>query len=151
MTRPAKIAIRTRLKSRGGAADVIVTSFNDAAIAEFHRLDPRVGLAPGLNAMTAYFLTGVRPMPGTVALQIPVRYDGLDVATPESIARAHADGYAVHVWFSGTAPENAAAYNTLIDACADGIMAAWPSVLEYILNERHIARPGTRGRNACGR
>ena len=39
--------------------------------------------------MTAYFLTGVRPIDGTVALQIPVRYQGLAIATPEFIARAH--------------------------------------------------------------
>ena len=57
--------------------------------------------------MTAYFLTGVRPIDGTVALQIPARYQGLAIATPEFIARAHTDGYAVHVWFSGTAPEDA--------------------------------------------
>lgn len=140
-----------RLLNRTGRTDVIVTSFDDAAVAEFHRLAPQVPLAPGLAAMTAYFFTGVRPIAGTVALQIPVRYQGIDVATPQFIARAHADGYAVHVWFSGTAPENAAAYDTLINACADGIMAAWPGVLEHLLNERHIARPGTPGVDACGR
>jgi glycerophosphoryl diester phosphodiesterase len=137
--------------NRGGRSDVIVTSFNDAALATFHRLAPRISLAPGQNELAAYFFTGTRPMDGTRALQIPVRFNGLPVATPEFIARAHADGYAVHVWFSGSAPEDAAAYNTLIDACADGIMAAWPSVLERLLDERHIARPGTPGVDPCGR
>jgi len=135
--------------NRTGRTDVIVTSFNDDALAEFHRLAPRIALAPGQNELLAYFASGTRPMDGTKALQIPVRFNGQPVATPEFIARAHADGYAVHVWFSGTAPEDEAAYNTLIDACADGIMAAWPSVLENLLDQRHIARPGTPGIDPC--
>ena len=137
--------------NRAGRTDVIVTSFNDTALATFHRLAPRFSLAPGQNELLAYFSSGTRPMEGTKALQIPVRFNGIPVATPEFIARAHADGYAVHVWFSGTAPEDETAYNTLIDACADGIMAAWPAVLERLLDERHIARPGTPGVDPCGR
>lgn len=135
--------------NRAGRSDVIVTSFNDTALATFHRLAPRIALAPGQNELSAYFFSGTRPMDGTKALQIPVRFNGLPVATPEFIARAHADGYAVHVWFSGTAPEDEAAYDTLIDACADGVMAAWPAVLERLLDERHIARPGTPGIDPC--
>jgi glycerophosphoryl diester phosphodiesterase len=131
--------------------DVIVTSFNDQALATFHQLAPRIALAPGMAGLSAYFFSGTRPIDGTVALQIPVRFNGIPIATKEFIARAHADGYAVHVWFSGSAPEDGAAYNTLIDACADGIMAAWPAVLERILDQRHIARPGTRGIDPCGR
>lgn len=135
--------------NRAGRTDVIVTSFNDTALATFHKLAPQIPLAPGQNELAAYFFTGARPIDGTKALQIPVRYNGIPVATPEFIARAHADGYAVHVWFSGTAPEDEAAYNTLIDGCADGIMAAWPAVLERLLDERHIARPGTPGVDPC--
>jgi glycerophosphoryl diester phosphodiesterase len=138
-----------RFLNRTGRTDVIVTSFNDAALATFHRLAPRIPLAPGQNELSAYFFSGTRPIEGTKALQIPVRFNGIPVATPEFVARAHADGYAVHVWFSGTAPEDEAAYNALIDACADGIMAAWPAVLERLLDERHIARPGTRGVDPC--
>ncbi|GFJ96136.1 glycerophosphodiester phosphodiesterase family protein [Phytohabitans rumicis] len=92
------------LTRTGRTKDVIVTSFNDAAIAEFHRLAPRVPLAPGLTGLTNYFLAGVRPIDGTVALQVPMTFQGIPVVTPQFVARAHADGYAVHVWFSGTAP-----------------------------------------------
>jgi len=137
------------LLNRTGRTDVIVTSFNDEAIATFHELAPRIGLAPGLNALVAYFLTGQRPPEGTVAVQIPVQFNGLPVATPEFVARAHADGYAVHVWFSGTAPEDEATYNSLIDRCVDGLMPALPTLLERILDRRHIARPGTPGRHVC--
>jgi glycerophosphoryl diester phosphodiesterase len=111
---------------------------------------PQIPLAPGRDGLAAYFLAGVRPIDGTVALQVPVRFSGVPVATPEFIARAHADGYAVHVWFSGTAPEDETTYNALIDACADGLMSSWPTLLERILDERHIARPGTPGVDPCG-
>lgn len=137
------------LLNRTGRRDVIVTSFNDTALAEFHRLAPRVSLAPGQTALMAYYFTGVKPMAGTVALQIPVRYEGIDVATKDFIARAHADGYAVHVWLSGTAPDDATTYGTLIDACADGIMAGRPTLLERILDRRHIVRPGRPGVDPC--
>ncbi|GAA4452535.1 glycerophosphodiester phosphodiesterase [Phytohabitans houttuyneae] len=138
------------LTKAGRTRDVIVTSFNDAAVAEFHRLAPKVALAPGLQGLTSYFFAGVRPIDGTVALQVPVTYQGVPIATPAFIARAHADGYAVHVWFSGTAPEDEATYNTLIDACADGLMSSWPARMERLLDERGIARPGTPGTDPCG-
>lgn len=137
------------LHHTGRTRDVIVTSFNDAAVAEFHRLAPKVALAPGLQGLTSYFFGGVRPIEGTVALQVPVTYQGVPIATPAFIARAHADGYAVHVWFSGTAPEDDATYNALIDACADGLMSSWPARMERLLDERGIARPGTPGTDPC--
>jgi glycerophosphoryl diester phosphodiesterase len=129
--------------------DIIVVSFNDAALETFHSLAPRVPLAPGLSGLAGYVLTGTRPIEGTVALQVPVTFNGLPIATPEFIARAHADGYAVHVWFSGTASEDEPTYNGLIDACADGLMTALPTLLERILNDRGIARPGTPGTRPC--
>lgn len=136
--------------NRLGRTDVIVTSFNDAAVAAFHARAPEVPLAPGLGGIAAYFLAGVPPIDGTVALQIPVTYQGIAVATPEFIRRAHADGYAVHVWFSGSAPDDEATYNQIIDACADGLMPAYPSLLERILDERGIERPGQPGVDPCG-
>ncbi|WBB70745.1 glycerophosphodiester phosphodiesterase [Micromonospora sp. WMMD812] len=141
--------LATELKQTHRTRNIIVTSFNDLAVAEFHRLAPEVALAPGMTGLTNYFLAGVRPIDGTVALQVPVTFQGLPVATPEFIARAHADGYAVHVWFSGTAPEDEPTYNRLIDACADGLMSSFPTLLERILRQRHIARPGTPGIDPC--
>jgi glycerophosphoryl diester phosphodiesterase len=138
-----------QLLNATGRTDVIVVSANDAALATFHALAPQISLAPGLQGLTAYYFGGVRPIDGTVALQIPVQYSGVRLATPEFIARAHADGYAVHVWFSGTAPDDAATYNSIIDMCADGLMPAYPTLLEHILDERHIVRPGTPGIDPC--
>jgi len=130
-------------------SDIIVTSFNDEAISKFHELAPSIGLAPGQQALINYFSSGTKPIDGTVALQIPVKFNGMPIATKEFITKAHADGYAVHVWFSGTAPENEDAYNTLVDACADGIMAAQPQVLENLLDRRGIVRPGQPGVDPC--
>jgi glycerophosphoryl diester phosphodiesterase len=131
--------------------DIIVVSFHDEAVAEFHKLAPAVGLAPGFSEVLRYLTLRVRPIDGTVALQIPVGYQGVRVATPSFIARAHSDGYAVHVWFSGTAAEDEATYNSLIDACADGLMSSKPALLERVLDQRRAARPGTDGRGVCRR
>jgi glycerophosphoryl diester phosphodiesterase len=137
------------LKQTHRTENMIVTSFNDLAVAEFHRLAPGVALAPGQAGLTNYFLAGVPPIDGTVVIQVPVQFQGIPVATPDFIARAHADGYAVHVWFSGTAPEDEPTYNALIDTCADGLMTSWPTLLERILNQRRIARPGSPGIDPC--
>ncbi|MGH3433770.1 MAG: hypothetical protein ACRDQB_13135, partial [Thermocrispum sp.] len=81
---------------------------------------------------------------------IVTSFNDLAVATPEFVRRAHADGYAVHVWFSGSAPDDEATYNRIIDSCADGLMPAYPSLLERILDERGIERPGRPGVDPCG-
>lgn len=138
-----------KMLDKVGRTDVIVTSFNDAALVDFHALAPQIGLAPGRDALTAYFLGGTRPMAGTVALQVPVESSGITVMSRAFVERAHADGYAVHVWFSGSAPDTAKTYNAMLDMCADGLMPARPSVLERILDRRGIERPGQPGVDPC--
>lgn len=138
-----------KLLNKVGRTDVIVTSFNDAALVDFHARAPQIGLAPGRDALTAYFLGGTLPMQGTVALQVPVSFSGITVMTKEFVARAHADGYAVHVWFSGSAPDTAKTYRSMINMCADGLMPARPSVFERILDKGNIERPGEPGVDPC--
>lgn len=138
-----------RFLNKSGRTDVIVASFKDEALAAFHLQAPQIGLSPGMGALVAYFFAGVRPMEGTVALQVPVSFQGVPVATRAFVERAHRDGYAVHVWFSGTAPDDAATYDAMIDTCADGLMPAKPSLLEAILDERGIERPGEPGVDPC--
>jgi glycerophosphoryl diester phosphodiesterase len=135
--------------NKEGRTDVIVASFNDAALVDFHHRAPQIGLAPGMVSLAAYVLAGVKPMPGTVALQVPVTFQGIQVVTRAFVERAHRDGYAVHVWFSGSAPDDAATYDAIIDTCADGLMPAKPSVLEAVLDERGIERPGVPGVDPC--
>lgn len=121
--------------NQSGRTDVIVASFNDAALLDFHRRAPQIGLAPGLVGMAAYVLLGIKPMPGTVALQVPVRFQGIQVVTPRFVRRAHRDGYAVHVWFSGSTPDDAETYRRIVQTCADGLMPAKPTVLQGVLDQ----------------
>jgi len=133
---------------RAGA--VIVVSFNDAALARFHELAPAFSIAPGLGSVAAYFLASAPPPPGTVAIQIPVQFEGVRVATPEFVQRAHADGYAVHV-FPDHDEESDALYEELLGICVDGIMTAYPTRFERYLDEHGIARPGEPGVDPCAK
>lgn len=142
--------ILARFLNKSGRTDVIVASFKDEALVDFHERAPQIGLSPGMGQLIAYFLTGAKPMEGTVALQVPVKYAGIQVVSKQFVQRAHADGYAVHAWFSGTAPDDAATYGQVVDACVDGLMPAKPSVLEQVLDERGIERPGQPGVDPCG-
>lgn len=134
---------------KSGRTDVIVTSFNDTALAQFHTLAPQISLAPGRQGLLDYYLKGVKPIEGTVALQVPVTYSGFTIMTKAFVAKAHADGYAVHVWFSGSAPDDAATYKAMIATCADGLMVARPTLFEKILDQGGIERPGKPGVSPC--
>jgi glycerophosphoryl diester phosphodiesterase len=131
------------------AHQVIVVSFNDAALARFRELAPAFSIAPGLGSVAAYFLTSAPPPPGTVAIQIPVQFEGVRVATPEFVGRAHADGYAVHV-FPDHDEESDALYEELLAICVDGIMTAYPSRYERYLERENVYGPGRPdGVNPC--
>ena len=136
----------------GGRTDLIVGSFSDVALARFHELAPEVPMSAGQDAMTAYFLAGT-PLPeGVVALQVPITHAGIRVVTRSFVDRAHEDGYAVHAWFSGSAPDDAETYGEIVDTCVDGLMPSRPSVLEDVFTARGIERPtpeGTEPRAEC--
>lgn len=131
-----------------GRTDIIVVSFNDLAVSRFHSLAPDVPVAPGITGILGFVTLGLSPGPGVVALQIPVEYNGIKIATPSVVRRAHQRGYAVHVWMSGQ-QENDALYHELIDMCVDGIMPAFPARLEKVLDDRGIVRPGEPGVDPC--
>lgn len=130
-----------------GRHDVIVVSFNDLAIQRFHRLAPGIGVAPGIAGIVR-FKAGLSPGAGVVALQVPPRFEGVPVASPDFVRDAHARGYAVHVWPSDG--EDDAFYNKHIDMCADGLMPSRPGRLEALLQRRQIVRPGLGGIDPCG-
>ena len=62
-----------------------------------------------------------------MAFQVPITFGGVGVTDAEFVQRAHAQGYAVHVWLSGQreAPD---VYEQLLDWNVDGVMAAEPTV-----------------------
>lgn len=116
--------------------DVIVVSFKQKAVEHFHRLAPKVALAPGIDG-AAQFLAGNSPGEGVVALQVPITYrlDGfrLEITKRENVMDAHKRGYAWQNWFSDEDPDSPVGWNQVIDACVDGIMTASPTALERVL------------------
>ncbi len=118
--------------------NIIVVSFKQEAVDEFHRLAPKIPVAPGVDGMAAFLLFDVLPSQGTIALQPPItyQYPGLglvEVSTSEWIAKAHAAGYAWQNWFSDDDSDSAVDWEKMVDRCSDGIMSAYPVALEAFL------------------
>ena len=76
-------------------------------------------------------MTGVQ----TCALPISF-YGGVEVLTPDVIARAHADGFAVWVWMDDTGTEeNAAFYADLLDRGIDGLLVSKPALAVDVVTD----------------
>ena len=142
-------ALAAFINASGRTDDLIVVSFHDEAVDRFHQLAPRVPIAPGLAKTGAYIQTGAPPGDGYVALQVPPRFAGITVMTPEFVERAHRDGYAVHTWIDSS-DENAAFYDQMFAMCADAIMTAYSDRLEGAMRQRGYLRPGIGGLDPCG-
>jgi glycerophosphoryl diester phosphodiesterase len=132
--------------------DIIVVSFSDALIDEFHAQDDggNVALAPGVNDTTAFALFGTTPDPDVAAFQVPPTQLGIDV--PQLLLQtrhAHELGYAVHVWTNGDQDETDASYRHLYDLGVDGIMSSDPSRLAAFLCANDIPRPD--GKKRCNK
>jgi glycerophosphoryl diester phosphodiesterase len=116
--------------------DIIVASFEQPAIDTFHRLAPKIGVAPGIDGTASFVLSNGSPGPGVAAFQVPITFKFgdqlLTITTPDFVARAHEGGYAVHTWLSNDR-EDDATYRKLLGMCVDGIMAAKPKRLEKVL------------------
>jgi glycerophosphoryl diester phosphodiesterase len=132
--------------------DIIVVSFSDQLIDEFHSRDdpPFVALAPGVSDTTAFALFGTTPDPDVAAFQVPPTQLGIDV--PQLLLQtrhAHELGYAVHVWTNGDQDETDASYRHLYDLGVDGIMSSVPSRLAAFLCANDIPRPD--GKKRCNK
>ena len=120
--------------------DIIVVSFKQPAVDEFHKLAPQVPVAPGVDGMAAFLLFGNSPGTGVVALQPPITYDypglgRIEVSTAAYIAKAHAAGYAWQNWFDGPDPDTAVSWAKMVERCDDGIMSSSPSLLAAFLKK----------------
>jgi glycerophosphoryl diester phosphodiesterase len=126
--------------------DLIVVSFQQAAVDRFHELVPQVDVAPGIAGFASW-LGGGSPGPGVVAFQVPITYQFggtlLEITTAENVARAHAQGYAWQNWFAGDDRDDAPTWRRLIDLCVDGTMTSHPRAYEKVL--RAHKRPATCG------
>jgi glycerophosphoryl diester phosphodiesterase len=125
------------LNGLGRTRGIIVASFNDEALARFHELAPTIDTAPGVAGVAAYVLGDVPPPEGTKAFQVPMEFSGIPVVTPEFVAKAHGDGYGVHVWTIDDEPT----MKDLFDLGVDGIMTAQPMRLEKAMCDRDVPRP----------
>ena len=54
--------------------NLIVVSFQQAAVDRFHELAPRIDLAPGHRRRRDWLLGGGSPGPGVVAFQVPITF-----------------------------------------------------------------------------
>jgi len=97
----------------------VVASFDDSIVDYFHQIAPDVEVSAGLDVLTAYVLDGTPPPAGMRILQLPPEFSGLQVITPELIARATADGFPIWVWPNDRDLEN---YETYLAFLEQGIM-----------------------------
>ena len=137
--------VLARLLKSTKRRDLIVVSFQQAAVDRFHELAPRVDLAPGITGAASWLLSGGSPGPGVVAFQVPITFTfggtKLDVTTADNVARAHREGYAWQNWFSNEDRDAAGTWRKLIDMCVDGTMTSHPRAYERVL--RKHKRPGS--------
>ena len=107
---------------------VIVSSFNDETLAALNELAPGVATSPGLEAMLAWFLSGVPLDSRNQVLQVPLTFEGVEVVTPELTERIHNEGRYVWVWLSGTnVVETREFYADLLGRGVDGLIAGRPA------------------------
>lgn len=127
--------------------DLIVVSFRQEAVDRFHELVPKIDLAPGIAGASNWILGGGSPGPGVAAFQVPITFKfgetQLAITTPETVARAHSEGYAWQNWFSGEDRDAPGTWPGLIEICVDGIMTARPRALERVLERTE--RPASCG------
>jgi glycerophosphoryl diester phosphodiesterase len=106
----------------------VVTSFDDTVVEAFAGFAPGVELTPGLGLSTAWVLDG-EPLPdGMRILQLPPEYEGIEVLTPEVIARSKEADYLIWVWPNDRSWENADGYRRLLEMGMDGLNINFPAL-----------------------
>ena len=112
----------------GREDSVIVACFNDDVLAAFGRLAPSVAATPGEAALVGWYLAGEALDPDLAVVQVPFTYGGLEVVTPDTVARVHDEGREVWVWLSGTdVVETREFYSELFALGVDGVIAGRPA------------------------
>lgn len=125
--------------------DVIVASFDQAAIERFHELAPgHKALSGSLDGTVPYAFGGpISPAP--VAIQPPDLFEFGSVVRTVPLLKPFTDydGFALHVWGSDIDPEQESDgfYARLIEEGADGFFTQSPGKLHQYLCEAGIRRP----------
>ena len=112
----------------GREESVIVACFNDEVLMAFSGLAPSVATTPGEAALLGWFAAGEALDPRHTVVQVPFTYAGIEVVTPDTVARVHDEGLEVWVWLSGTdVVETREFYADLLALGVDGVIAGRPA------------------------
>lgn len=132
---PYEALLAQTLAARHRSEDVIVASFNDAAIQAFRALSPSTPTSAA-TFETAEFYRAAKagepsgPLP-FIALQVPETFGDVTLVDAAFVDAAHSAAVAVHVW---TINEEDA-MRRLVDLGVDGIISDRPTLLTSVLGE----------------
>jgi glycerophosphoryl diester phosphodiesterase len=114
----------------GRTDSVIVVSFDADTLDAFRSFAPGVATSPGLATLVDWYVgVPVEFAPTDVVFQVPPFYEGVEVLTPDVVARAQAEGFGVWVWMDDTSTqETAEFYDDLLSRGVDGLLVSRPSV-----------------------
>jgi glycerophosphoryl diester phosphodiesterase len=145
-TTPYEEELAALLDEYGRDDDTIVVSFLDHANERFKLYNSAVSTATATGETAAFWASAQGPLPGAPnpryqALQVPIELEGVTVVTEDFVAKAHANGLAVHVWTIN----DEETMRWLVDIGVDGIMTDRPSLLEDVLGSMHV-KYKTRGK-----
>jgi glycerophosphoryl diester phosphodiesterase len=114
----------------GRTDSVIVVSFDVDVLAAFRQFAPDVATSPGLATLVDWYVgQPIDFAPTDVVFQVPPVYEGVEVLTPDVVARAQAEGFEVWVWMDDTdRQENAEFFADLLGRGVDGLLVARPTV-----------------------
>ena len=108
---------------------VIVVSFDDSVLTEFRSLIADVATSPGQTSLVNWYLAGAPLDPRDVVMQAPPVYEGIEVLTADTFARAHVEGYEVWVWMNDSSQETTEFYSEIVARGADGLLIARPTAV----------------------
>ncbi len=127
--------LAVQLKELGRSEASVVASFQDDVVSYYHSIDPDTEVSPGLNVLTAYVLNSTPIPDGMRILQLPPEFSGLQVITPELVARATADGNPIWVWPNQRELENLASYKDFLEQGIVGLNINFPAQGVQAVNE----------------
>ncbi|MFZ9016403.1 MAG: hypothetical protein ACO23O_05365, partial [Ilumatobacteraceae bacterium] len=104
--------------------------FDVDVIAAFRDAAPGVATSPALDTLVSWYVgEPVEFAASDVVFQVPPVFGGIEVLTPDVVARAQADGFEVWAWMDDTSTqENADFYADLIGRGIDGLLVSRPVV-----------------------
>jgi len=137
---PGSVERTLEVVRAGGREELtLLTAAEDALMARLRgavvhsRCEIAIGASTGdVLDFVRSAVSGERPRPGPMALQIPAEFAGRPLATRELVAHAHAHGVQVHVWTVNDPAEMA----RLLDLGVDGIVSDHPSRVVELCRSR---------------